>query len=143
MDSHSEPSAQADDGQHVIRDLRQADEEMRAAIDALTRARRMRVFEFFRSVNTDPKHRGSEEVHVGHAVTALLNAERLVRGASKRVHDLPVDHETRRTLGPPVRALETRISGLMVSLREQPDPAKLISGLKAARRIVPNRVVRG
>lgn len=136
------PSSEAP-ADEVVFELGRADEEMRAAIDSFRRARRMRVFEFFRPVNTDPSHRGPEEVHVGHGITALLNAERHVDSASATIHDLPAEHPARRRLGPSVRSLDAQFKSILKSLRDHPDPSRIVTELKAARRIIPTRVVRG
>lgn len=127
----------------VPRALAQADAEMRSAIEALKRARRMRLFEFFKPVNTDPHHQGTEEVHVGHGLNALLNAERLVSEASTHIETLPADHSDRRAFGPPIRALEARFKDLLKLLRDRPTPGRIIAELKAARRAIPTKVVRG
>ncbi len=121
----------------VAQNLNHADQEMLTAIDAFKRASRMRLFEIFRSANTDPMRQGAEEVHVKYGLTALLNAERHVAAAAANLDDLPERHPVRRNFGRSVTALDESFRRMLLGMRDQPNPRHIVAQLKRARKSIP------
>lgn len=130
------------DAPRVAIELSRADEEMQAAIDSFRRARRMRLFEVFRPANTDPEHHGTEEVHVSYGITALLRAERHVSDAAQLVDGLPAADPTRLQLGGNVERLDDRFRHILSDLQARPNPRRIVSQLKRARKFIPGGLVR-
>lgn len=126
----------------VVRSLGRADEEMQAALDAFRRARRMRLYEIFRPAPADPDSAGAEEIHVGHGVSALLEAERHVAAANAGLLAVGAEHPARLPLQRSIERLDTTFRVMFHDLRQRPHPNRIVSQLKRARRAIPHGVVR-
>ncbi len=124
------------EGASIAETLTRADAELSVAIDSFQRARRVSIRDFFFSRDTA----ATEEVHVGHGVNALLNAERHVAVAVRAVEDLPSGDPARGQLWPRVRILDTTVRTVMTELGQRPDPTRVVTQLKAARRVIPTVV---
>ena len=124
----------------VARELGLADEELQAAIDAFRRARRLPWRDFFGfSSRADV---GAEEIHVRHGLEALLSAERHVSRAASTVTCVSPDDPARTRFEPTVRALDDQFKSILSDLRVHPDPSRMVTSLKRARRIIPQGDVR-
>ncbi len=127
------------DSQSVFADLSHAEAELSVAIDAFTRANRVGFLDFFRRRDDSV----SEEVYVRHGLNAIANAERHVATAVRSVDCLPHSEATRGQLGARVRILDTTFRSVMTELNTRPDPTRVVSQLKAARRAIPVGLSRG
>ena len=123
----------------VARSLELADQELQAAIDSFSRARRMRFLDLFRAAKVD---QGAEEVHVRHGLDAILSAERHVTSAAEAVEILPNGKPGTDQLGRSVRSLDGQFRIMLQELRTSPDPRRLVNQLKQARKVIPHDVVR-
>lgn len=118
----------------IAEDLTRADLEIGVAIDSFKRARRFNLRDLFRKDDDMVR----EEVHVSHGLSALLNAERHVWAVLAGVDALPSSDPTRGQLGPRVRILDAAVRSVMTELNVRPDPSRVVSQLKAARRSIPS-----
>ncbi len=114
--------------------LARIDAELCAAIESFQRARRVGIKDLFQRRDSAI----AEEVHVGHALRALVNAERHVARALRIVEGLPSGDPTRGQLWPPVRILDTTVRSALTELGQRTDPTRVVSHLKAARRAIPS-----
>ncbi|MBT9558017.1 MAG: hypothetical protein IV100_18420 [Myxococcales bacterium] len=118
----------------IAEGLSRADVEIGVAIDSFKRAYRFNLRDLFRKDDDMVR----EEVHVSHGLSALLNAERHVSAVAAGIDALPWSDRARGQLGPRVRMLNAAVRSVMTELSARPDPSRVVSQLKAARRAIPS-----